>query len=316
FEEKSMSITALGYLGVSSPRYQDWREFGGAVLGAQVTDDGPDGAVRLRIDDVDWRVQIHPGEQDRLEYIGWLAHSEKDLPALVDTLAGVGIEASWGSRELAESRGVFTLITFTDPWGFSHEVAWGQTRSASGFIPGRPMSGFVTGAQGLGHVVLILPDVDAGHTFFTETLGFEFSDAIIDPTIGDPEHGFYGRFYHVNARHHTLALVNGPPHLAGLHHLMLQVRSIDDMGTAHGLLDRHNVPETLGIGRHTNDEMVSFYCTTPSLFNIEYGYDGIELDTDHTPKLFGRGSIWGHKLNPESRHRAPGLMHPLPTPTT
>ncbi|MEU0649659.1 VOC family protein [Streptomyces umbrinus] len=308
-----MSITALGYLGISSPRHGDWREFGTAFLGAELVEDGPDGAVRLRVDDVQWRVQIHPGDEDRVQYIGWLAHSEDDLPVIVDKLAAAGVEASWGSPELARDRNVKQLITFTDPWGFAHEVAWGQRRRAASFRPGRPISGFVTGAQGLGHIVLLLPDVDEGHKFFSGVLGFEMSDIVIDPLVGDPVHGFYGRFYHVNARHHTLAIGNCPPGMAGLHHLMLQVGTIDDMGSAHDLLDKFDVPELLGIGQHTNDEMVSFYLTTPSQFHIEYGYAGLEVEKDHTPTLFGRASKWGHKFNPEARNRPAGLMHKLPT---
>jgi len=295
-------IKALGYLGVSSPRYEDWRTFGTDFLGAQLAEDGPDGAVRLRIDDADWRIQIHPGAADKTEYYGWLVDYEEDLPVVVDRLALAGVTAEWGSPELAASRSVNRLVVFTDPWGFRHEVAWGQNAHPSSFRPGRAISGFVTGQQGLGHVVLMLPDIDKGHEFFSGVLGFQLSDKIISPS------GLNARFYHVNARHHTLAIAQCPPGVAGFNHLMLQLKSIDDVGWAHDRCDEFGVPVTMTLGRHTNDQMISFYCTTPSGFHIEYGFDGLEITPEWVPRVYTRPSIWGHK---RAGSGGPGIMHPL-----
>lgn len=305
-----MLITALGYLGVSSPRSEDWRVFGTEFLGGQLAADGPDGAVRLRIDDADWRLQIHPGETDRTEYLGWLVNREEDLDVVVDRLASAGHAAEWGSAELAASRHVNKLVTFTDPWGFRHEVAWGQQAHPSSFRPGRAISGFVTGQQGLGHVLLLIPDIEAGHAFFSGILGFELSDKIIVPPTAGSQ-GLNARFYHVNARHHSLALGEGPPGVAGLNHLMLQLEELDDVGNAYDLIEDHDVPLTLSLGRHTNDRMQSFYVCTPSLFNIEYGYAGLEITADWVPRVYTRTAIWGHRLDPEAKNRPPGIMHEI-----
>ena len=62
----------------------------------------------------------------------------------------------------------------------------------------------MTGTQGLGHVLLLIPDIEEGHAFFSGVLGFELSDKIIVPGQ------LNARFYHVNARHHTLALGERP----------------------------------------------------------------------------------------------------------
>ena len=40
------------------------------------------------------------------------------------------------------------------------------------------MAGFVTGAQGLGHVVLLVPDLDAAERFFTAALGLRRTDTV------------------------------------------------------------------------------------------------------------------------------------------
>ena len=84
----------------------------------------------------------------------------------------------------------------------------------------------MTGEQGLGHVVLIVPDLDAGRAFYTEVLGFRISDSVeagLEPAV-PPLRG-------PAARHHTVALASVPG-MVGIHHLMLEVRSLDDVGTA------------------------------------------------------------------------------------
>lgn len=298
-------ITSLAYLGVNSPRSEDWRRFGAGFLGAELAEDGPDGSVRLRVDDAPWRIQIHPAAEDSVAYFGWAVDHEEDLEVVVESLAAAGITAERGSAELADSRAVNQLVSFTDPWGFPHEVSWGQHFHPATFRPGRAISGFVTGTQGLGHVLLMMPDIEAGHRFFHDVLGFRLSDKIIVPGQ------LNARFYHVNERHHTLALGQCPPGVAVFNHLMLQMRSIDDVGSAYDMLDEYDVPITLTLGRHTNDKTFSFYCATPSLFNVEVGYDGVEVNADWVPYTYGATAIWGHKLDPEAKNRPPGIVHPL-----
>jgi catechol 2,3-dioxygenase-like lactoylglutathione lyase family enzyme len=151
-----------------------------------------------------------------------------------------------------------------------------------------------------------MPDIEAGHEFFSK-LGFRLSDKIIVPGR------LNARFYHCNARHHTLALGQCPPGVAGLNHLMIQLNSIDDVGTGYELAQEHGVPLTLTIGRHSNDKQFSFYHSTPSSFHVEYGYGGLEVDDDEwVPRVYDRTAIWGHKPHPDGQGRPPGIMHPLP----
>lgn len=77
---------------------------------------------------------------------------------------------------------------------------------------------------------------------------------------------------------------------------MLQVQSIDDLGVAYDLCQDHGVPINRGLGRHTNDHMVSFYVRTPSGFEVEYGWGARTVD-DRTwqVQMHHSGSIWGHR---------------------
>src|SRR4051812_50103801 len=114
-------ITSLAYLGVRSPRAEDWREFGTGFLGAELAPDGPDGSVRLRVDDAAWRLQIHPAETDSVAYFGWAVDHEEDLDVVVARLAAAGVSAERGSAGLAAAPAGHQPGPLTPPRGFPPE---------------------------------------------------------------------------------------------------------------------------------------------------------------------------------------------------
>jgi extradiol dioxygenase len=77
---------------------------------------------------------------------------------------------------------------------------------------------------------------------------------------------------------------------------MLQTHALNDVGATYDLCQDRGVPLVRGLGRHTNDHMVSFYMHTPSGFEVEYGWGGRVVDdaTWHVQQ-HTRGSIWGHR---------------------
>ncbi len=168
------------------------------------------------------------------------------------------------------------------------------------------MAGFVTGAQGLGHVVLLVPDLDDAERFVTEALGLRRTDTVEGG-------GLDLRFFHCPgsaARHHTVAFA-AVPRLAGLHHLMLEVTSLDDVGTALDVIGAREIPLAMSLGRHTNDLMTSFYVRTPSGFEIEYGTGGVVVDDDTwTVGSHQRGSRWGHHP-PSDGPLRPRILRPV-----
>jgi 2,3-dihydroxybiphenyl 1,2-dioxygenase len=282
-------IRNLADIGFRSPNAEAWRSFGPDVLGAELAADGPDGAVRLRIDDAAWRIVVHPGETDDLAHLGWLVD---DLGATVAAIEAAGTPVTDGA--------------FTDPFGFRHELRTVVERGGP-FIPARPMSGFVTGEQGLGHVVLIVPDLVAAERFYVDVLGLRPSDTV--------EMGVTVRFFHCPgraARHHTVA-VTAVPGMVGLHHLMLEVRTMEDVGTALDAVNERGIPLAMSLGRHTNDQMTSFYARTPSGFEIEYGTGGLVVDDDVWQEVrFDAPSAWGHKP-PAGGRLYPTILRPVAT---
>lgn len=77
---------------------------------------------------------------------------------------------------------------------------------------------------------------------------------------------------------------------------MLEVSSLDDVGSTHDVCLERGVPIVSSLGRHTNDHMTSFYLETPAGFQIEYGTGGRLID-DRTWQVqtYDAASTWGHR---------------------
>lgn len=117
--------------------------------------------------------------------------------------------------------------------------------------------------------------------------------------------GIESRSADLGSRHHALAVARNSS-FTGLHHLMLEVGDINDVGTAYDICQDRKLPIRTGIGRHTNDQVVSFYATAPTLFHIEYGYGGIQVDESWMPKTYTQNSVWGHRP-PADASTGPGI---------
>ena len=150
----------------------------------------------------------------------------------------------------------------------------------------RHIGGFRTGTQGVGHAVLMMPDIDAALTFYRDLLGFRITD-FMGPPIS-----LY--FMHVNTRHHSLAIAQGSRNR--MHHLMMEFYSLDDVGQSYDIAQQKEDRVAVKFGRHSNDFMTSFYMRTPSNFLIEHGWGGREVSPGWQPvELKSAGSFWGHQ---------------------
>jgi 2,3-dihydroxybiphenyl 1,2-dioxygenase len=153
---------------------------------------------------------------------------------------------------------------------------------------------FKTGRQGLGHIVLSCRDADLMQAFYCDLLGFRLSDIINTEII--PGRPLRLRFLRCNARHHSLALAPVPIPKK-IVHLMVEVCDLNDVGRAmYRCLDAQ-VHLSMTLGRHANDEMLSFYPLTPSGFDIEYGWGGLTVDDERWHVLTHETtSAWGHRF--------------------
>jgi 2,3-dihydroxybiphenyl 1,2-dioxygenase len=244
------------------------------------------------MDEYAYRFALHRDDADDVAYIGWEVADAAALRDVGDRLRSAGVPVEAGSAELAASRGVAELIRFADPSGIPSEAFYGpMVEFEKPFHSPRAISGFKTGQQGLGHIVVTTSDLEKGVRFYRDVLGFRISDYI------DMKFGSFGMtlaFMHCNPRHHTIALAPLPLPKKLLH-FMLQCHSIDDVGATMYLVQDAGIEIAASLGRHTNDHMLSFYMRTPSGFEVEYGWGGREIDDRiwHVQKHHA-GSMWGH----------------------
>jgi 3,4-dihydroxy-9,10-secoandrosta-1,3,5(10)-triene-9,17-dione 4,5-dioxygenase len=74
------------------------------------------------------------------------------------------------------------------------------------------------------------------------------------------------------------------------------VKTVDDVGFALDRVANTKTPLALSLGRHVNDNMLSFYMVSPSGFMVEFGTDADVVDwSRHNVFESTRGSHWGHR---------------------
>lgn len=280
-----MSVQALGYVGIGSVNLDDWSDFATNQLGLQAMD-RTDSCRTFRMDDRRQRLIADSERPEAQRYFGWEVADAPALDALAARLEAAGVSVTHEPKARADQRFVQDLISFQDPDGNRLEAFYGPMLADTPFQPARNISGFRTGAQGLGHAVLMVADFGKALSFYMDLLGFRISDFMRGP--------LNAAFLHVNSRHHSLALFEHPKRL-GLHHLMMELYSLDDVGQGYdralGVQDRVAVT----LGRHHNDYMTSFYMRTPSDFLVEYGWGAREVTPDWKPEqLDTLASFWGH----------------------
>ena len=283
-------IEALGYIGLEVSDMAAWQRFASDQLGMQWCL-REDGSVDIRIDASATRVRLHEGPRDDLAYIGWEMSDAAALAALAARLRDAGITIETADDDAADRR-VKSLIRFTDPEGTVHEAFFGPLqRTHHPFVS--PLGAtFKTGAQGLGHIVLSCRDKPAMLHFFEQTLGFRLSDEIRTEVV--PGRPLEISFLRCNGRHHSLALAPVPIPKK-IVHLMIEATTIDAVGRAMSNCLAAGTHLTFTLGRHSNDEMLSFYPLTPSGFDLEYGWGGLEVDDESWHVVtHDVNSAWGH----------------------
>lgn len=288
-----MSVEALGYVGLAVKDLPAWEEFATGIAGLQAVLRA-DRAVDLRMDAYATRIRLIPGGNDDIAYIGWECRDDAQLRTLQRKLEAAGVAVTAGTEAEAAERYVQRLIRFRDPEGLTSEAFYGPLQSTEAPFVSPLGVRFKTGRQGLGHVVLIARDAKAQEKFYTEVMGFKLSDYINTEVVKGRPVSF--TFMRCNSRHHSLALAQIPIPRK-LQHFMLEVDDIDDVGRALYRCQDRGVHISLTLGRHSNDDMLSFYPMTPSGFDLEYGWGGRAVDDDTWHVVTHRAnSAWGHRF--------------------
>lgn len=294
-----MDIRALGYVRVASTDLEKWRHFAGKVLGL-AEGRGPDPAnLYFRMDALSARIVIEPSDRDCLSAMGWEVADHRALAVALDELKQHGVVVHEATPEELKERRVEGMIRFEDPWENVFELFHGASYESRPLVTPYANT-FVTGDQGLGHIVVPVGDDEAALRFYEDVLGFRLRDSMRMPGefVGkEPGSTAWLRFLGCNPRHHSLAFLP-MPNPAKCVHIMVELDKLDDVGRALERVRKHNVPLSATLGRHMNDEMVSFYVKSPGGFDVEYGTEGMTVDDSKwVARESTAVSYWGHDFS-------------------
>ncbi|HKP79660.1 MAG TPA: VOC family protein [Phenylobacterium sp.] len=277
----------LAYCGLGVTDVDAWVRFAVEALGLSLAESS--GVRRLRMDDQAWRFAVHEAPDNDILYAGFELAGEDELTTLRRRLDAAGL--AWSDLDAAEcaERSVGGGLWLRDPDGLRLEFVRDHARASAPFRSDLT-AGFLTGDEGLGHVVLSIGDLDRGVGFY-EALGLKLSDFITAP-IG-PQMMLKIAFMHCNPRHHSLAIAQLPGGKR-LNHIMVELNEVDDVIRGYQRCVALGY-RTGGIGRHPNDLMLSFYVATPAGFDIEYGWGGRHIEGEWEVGQYDRISLWGHE---------------------
>ena len=281
------AVTQIGYLEIETADKQSWLRLA-KLVGFEI--DAREDVTGLRMDADRWaRIILREGGRERLSAVGWEAASADEFQAILQRLEQAGASPKERS-DLARLRNVQQLAEFEDPDGNRGELYWSaQTTIRTPFRSPQHVT-FVAADSGMGHVTLAVADIARSMAFYQTTLGLKLTE-IADVGL------LQVVFLRAGERHHTLAMAQLRSRRAAIDHIMIEVATLDDLGSIRDRLiaNAHTIERDLG--RHPTDGVISLYATTPAPFNLEIGWGSITVDERTWAKQrYARGAwSWGHR---------------------
>ena len=292
----TIDIRSMGYARVASTDLEQWKT---SPARCSVS---PRGAVPTRTTSTSASTRSRPGSSCSPPTRTSCPASAGSSPTTrrcrrrASTSQKAGVEFEEGTAEELAERRVQELVRFRDPFDNVFELFHGITYESRPVVTPYAAT-FVTGDQGMGHVVIPVSDDVEALRFYTDVLGFRLRDSMSMPGefVGkEPGSKVWLRFLGVNPRHHSLAFLP-MPNPSKCVHIMLEVDKLDDVGRALERVRKHKAPLSATLGRHMNDQMVSFYVKSPGGFDVEFGTEGLQVDDARwVARESTAVSYWGH----------------------
>jgi hypothetical protein len=128
----------------------------------------------------------------------------------------------------------------------------------------------------LSHYALFAPMNVRGEDFYIKRLGFRITDRLLGA----------GPFLQPGgtSEHHTLFLINTPPHMQGMEHVAFHLGGPNDVMLAGHALAAKGYSTFWGPGRHTMGSNWFWYFNSPLGCRLEYDADMDRLDGHWTPR--------------------------------
>jgi 3,4-dihydroxy-9,10-secoandrosta-1,3,5(10)-triene-9,17-dione 4,5-dioxygenase len=285
-----MAILSLGYLRLEATDLEAWKTFAGDFLGLMPASAEGEETLRYRMDIYPPRLVVAPGAENKMTAMGFEVLNRRDLDKIVAGIEAAGVKVTAGTEEECAERRVNGFVRFDDPAGNPVELFYGPILDHVR-VNTPNVSKFVTGEQGMGHVIVTGENGDELFEFYTGVLGF------LERNTMKGGGGSTVYFMGCNPRHHTLGVASAPGP-GRLIHLMVEADTLDDVGLAIDRAAKFDVPMMNSLGKHTNDHMVSFYVYSPERYAIEFGWSGLQVPEEDATYEITKGAFWGHKFFP------------------
>jgi 2,3-dihydroxybiphenyl 1,2-dioxygenase len=287
--------SSLGYVVIESRRLADWRRFLDAGIGMHCAHAEPS-LLAFRMDAHARRLLVLEGPAEDIVTLGWQLQDAAALQALLARLARHDIAVKTGTGDEAAQRGVREFHRIRGPKDIALEFFVEALTDAT--APCMQASGFSTGPCGMGHVAITTRAPERMLSFWQTLLDARISDRIAQPLGGAI---LEVTFLRVNPRHHTVAIaatrgLRVDPARARVQHLNVEVQTLEDLTSAFSRLNALGFAMAHDVGQHPNDRELSFYAVSPSGFEIEVGWNALQVDeTSWQVAQHDAISLWGHR---------------------
>jgi len=224
-----VNVFRLGFLGLNVVKYDEMANHYENILGLPRSADSRDGESYFICGADHHAVSFHKSEQPGFRHVGFQISGEGPLDDALSALQAAGIQAKLVTEPFA---GLPCAIRLADPDGYAIYLyrAISPSTAPRGEAGIRPNK--------IGHVALRVANAQATTKFYTEVLGFRWSDWMEDFFV----------FLRCSADHHSMNFINSARR--GMFHVAFEANDFNHLGRSCDLLAAHGVPLIWGPGRH------------------------------------------------------------------
>jgi catechol-2,3-dioxygenase len=225
----TVKVVKLGFLGLNVVKYDEMTNHYENILGLPRSSDGGNSESYFVCGPDHHAVSFHKSDKPGFRHVGFQIEGDGPLEGALTDLRESGIPATLQMQPLA---GLKCAIQIADPDGYSiylYRTVAASTvpRGHAGIDPNK-----------LGHVALRVGNAGVTTKFYTDVLGFRWSDWLEDFFV----------FLRCGADHHTMNFINSARR--GMFHVAFEANDWSHLGRSCDILAAHSVPLIWGPGRH------------------------------------------------------------------
>lgn len=237
-----VQVAKIGHAGLGTSNMEAMLFYYTETLGFDLVDRGDDGASYLSCGPDHHSVMLCPANENGLHHVAFQIDNSLSLEEAAKQLCDYGIKVE---IQTDAQPGIPKILQIRDPEGYAIQLyatiaSVDQGSKENGIAP-----------EKLGHVALLVRDVQRTTDFYKNYLGFRWSDWLEDFFV----------FIRCGPDHHTMNFLQSEH--KGLFHIAFQLRNWAHVQTSSDLLAKHDIPIIWGPGRHGMGHNVFAYHQDP-----------------------------------------------------